>query len=127
MDEKDNYMSFKRERETPVDCYTRSEVDGKLKALETRCNDNIKNAKAEINKSLDNSWEEVKKHFNNAEEKASSRANNRYTKEESDKKINDTNARLNALTAAVNKFEEWAEYVSSVIGNDKKHFWQFWK
>jgi len=82
------YVAFHRERQEPIDCFTRHEVDNKLKALREGFNKKLEEQKDEIEEYHKEEIEKLKAQFDHILKKISDKFKEYYTQEKVDQFFN---------------------------------------
>ena len=85
---KEKYVAFHRERQEPIDCYSRSEIDKKLKTLQESFNKKLQEQKDELEKSHKEDIEKLKDQFDKILKKISDTFKEYYTQEKVDQFLN---------------------------------------
>ena len=91
------YVAFHKERQEPIDCFTRHEIDNKLKAIQAGFDKKLKATIKEIEESQVDEIKEVKAEFNGILKKISDRFQEYYTQEKINQFAKDLKSRYNTL------------------------------
>jgi len=137
------YVAFHRERQEPIDCFTRHEVDKKLKAVQEGYDKKLQGLKDEITESRKEDIEKVKAQFDSILKKISEKFKEYYPQEKVDQFFNVLNSgtlgtkwrleefekQLVKLEALVLKYLEATDIGENIDGSfvfnekKKKRFW----
>lgn len=82
------YVAFHRERQEPIDCFTRHEVDKKLKSLREVFNKKLQSQKDKIEESHKEELDKIRTQFDNILKKISQKFQEYYTQEKVDQFFN---------------------------------------
>jgi len=136
------YVAFHRERQEPIDCFTRHEVDKKLKAQREGFNKKLQEQKDEIEEYHKEEIKKLKAQFDNILKKISQKFEEYYTQEKVDQFFNVSQSSHNNLERGFELLEKQHEKleglvleylnvtdIGSLVGdkfilNEKKGFWK---
>ena len=82
------YVAFHKERQEPVDCYSRSEIDKKLKAIQESFNKNLQEQKEEIEEAHEEEHKKLKEHWGKYLAELDGKFKEYYTQQKVDQFLN---------------------------------------
>jgi len=109
------YIPFHRERQEPIDCFTRHEVDNKIKVLRESFNKKLQEQKDEIEEYHKEDLEKLKAQFDNILKKISEKFEKYYTQEELNQFVRDIKSRYNSLDRIFDMLEKQHEKLEELV------------
>ena len=100
------YVAFHKERQEPVDCYSRSEVNNKIKSIQAGFDKKLKATIEEIEESQVEEIKKVKDQFDKILKKISDKFQEYYSQEEINQFVKDLKSRYNSLDRVFDMLEK---------------------